>query len=140
MSAEIEVIIDSEPIYSIDINTVDEIFEITTSNIENIYEVMVIEPTFFSSALIDDSTHSLFKTYSSEKIESIISTFSEVATSGSYADLNDKPIIPIVVAGKNIVIDNTNPAAPIISSTATGGGSINYGLLNTQINQLGGSF
>lgn len=72
MSAEIEVIIDSEPIYSIDINTVDEIFEITTSNIENIYELVVIEPSFFSSSFLDDSTSSPIKTYSSEKIETIV--------------------------------------------------------------------
>ena len=44
-----------------------------------------------------------------------------------------------IVAGTNITVDATDPANPIISSTSSGG-SINYGLLNTQINQLGGSF
>lgn len=126
MSAEIEVIIDGESIYEVDVDTVEEIFEITTSNIENIYEVVVIEPNFFSSAMINDNSPSLLKSYSSSKIETIVIYLNGLIDQKQdileFKTINGESIL----GSGNIVIDS--------------GSSMNYGFLNTQINQLGGSF
>lgn len=168
MSSVIEVIVGGDTIYEVITDAPNPLYEVTTAETSPNYEVHHIEAGFLALALINDEEPSNVRTYSSQMIEEKlddksdaehthsnatpltsgflsaidkqkIDALSEVATSGSYADLNDKPTIPIAVAGENIVIDNTNPSAPIISSTSSGG-SINYGLLNTQINQLGGSF
>lgn len=54
-------------------------------------------------------------------------TLSNVASTGDYEDLINKPTIPTqgvesITAGDNITIDNTDPLNPIISSSGGGGG------------------
>lgn len=54
-------------------------------------------------------------------------TLSNVATSGDYQDLSNKPVIPSqgivsVQAGANVTVDNTDPLNPVISATGGGGG------------------
>lgn len=47
--------------------------------------------------------------------------FAEVATSGSYNDLLDKPNIPVYTAGNGITIENG-----VISATSSGGDTLEY--------------
>jgi hypothetical protein len=53
------------------------------------------------------------------------SSLATVATSGSYNDLSNKPVIPAtivqsVVPGTNVTVDSTDPAHPIVSASGDG--------------------
>ncbi len=39
---------------------------------------------------------------------------------GDKGDKGDKGVVQEIIAGANITVDNTNPASPVIASTATG--------------------
>jgi hypothetical protein len=60
------------------------------------------------------------------------SNLADVAISGSFDDLTDKPTIPTtivesIVAGTNVTVDITDPANPIVSASGSGGGSSAWG-------------